>query len=215
MKDNKINAWDLFEKTFKENDEIFVISEYDEIYWGKFKYGANGIESDHFFLTQLDGSIKTLFWLGIRFISHDGFPIQKLKGADGSISIETVDTKDIQKAIVSLATQSLCPICKKLVSAGLVNYYRRPRVLNKNNRHVKVCHKCHNDIMGINLPKGYSLVFGDPFLVENVSVQVFNPGNNGPVFWGNHPFEESLLLSAKDGARALLYDSKSIYYLGA
>lgn len=55
------------------------------------------------------------------------------------------------------------------------------------------------------------MAFGDPFLIEDCEVKLFNPGN-----YGMHHYlrdeEECLALTAKDGAVAQLYNLPEIYY---
>ncbi len=213
-----MNAWDLFRKTFKEGEEIFVVGEYDEIYWGKLKNAKGGIKAKTFFLIQLNGTEKELDWSNMRFFSHDGFPVRKLKGADGNTSIEELNTSNILKAIIVLATQEQCPACSNFVNKSSMVTPRNPRIV-EDGHVVDICKKCNNSLqqkmndIRLSIRNGLSMVFGDPFLIEDVFIKVFNPGNNTPEFW-NSQLEESLLLSAVDGSKALIYDTPTIYYLG-
>jgi len=55
------------------------------------------------------------------------------------------------------------------------------------------------------------MVYGDPYLIENVDVRLYNPSNFGDSFYCQ-PNEEFLHLTANDGAAALLYDVPTIYH---
>jgi hypothetical protein len=62
------------------------------------------------------------------------------------------------------------------------------------------------------LVKEYRLmVFGDPFLIENVSGVLHNPGNDGPE-WESEDGEECLELVASDGARGMLWHLPTVFY---
>lgn len=65
------------------------------------------------------------------------------------------------------------------------------------------------------VPRLDEAVFGDPFLIEGVSAQLFNVGNDSPLFWSDGPgylWEEVICLEAGDGAQAQLFGLDTIYY---
>lgn len=77
-----VPAWELFDRTFKAGDDVIVVTEDDEYAWGKLQY----VTSEGADLWR--GSKHThILWNDLRFMSHDGFPIRKLKGADGRTTI--------------------------------------------------------------------------------------------------------------------------------
>lgn len=96
-------AWKLFYSLFSEYDEIMIVTSDDVHYFGYLR----NIESDSFQLSHTkkglafgDSYTNNLFyWEDIRFMSHDGFPVKKLLGADGSKMIEAIETKSKIKAI--------------------------------------------------------------------------------------------------------------------
>ena len=93
-----ISAWELFYRTFDEGDDVIVITEDDEWGWGKLE----DITDEGAVLWQGNRHCR-IFWSEMRFMCHDGFPITKLKGADGSSSIEKIPS---QRALI-------CTVLKK------------------------------------------------------------------------------------------------------
>lgn len=93
-----IPAWELFDRTFSTGDDVIVITEEDEWAWGKLR----DID-DHGALLQRRNRYYKIYWSDIRFMCHDGFPIKKLKGADGSALIEKMPS---QRGIIATVLQS-------------------------------------------------------------------------------------------------------------
>ncbi len=56
------------------------------------------------------------------------------------------------------------------------------------------------------------MVFGDPFLIENVNGVLHNSGNTGPG-WDYEEEEECLELVAPDGARGMLWDLATVFHV--
>jgi len=80
-----VNAWDLFLRTFHVGDEIVLITEDDRWFWGI----LHGWTQDVCILRKpRRQSTREVAWENVAFMCHDGFPVSKLKGADGSASIE-------------------------------------------------------------------------------------------------------------------------------
>ena len=157
---NQRSAWELFLSNFLLGQDVVVITDEDEFFAGKLVLVAE----DYCIIRGPNEEYK-LEWLNIRFMAHDGFPVRQLKGADGSKSIEKIDTTETQELIRdSLQKES---------------YKMRA-------------------------------VIGDPFEIDVVESRLWNPGMSGPRCWG-HKFEETLVLTAPDGAVGLLYDIPTIY----
>lgn len=79
-----ISNWIVFLKMFQIGEQVVIIDEDDVLWWGKitdmnYEVGLT--------LTRPCGIVREIFWEDMKFIAQDGFPIQKLKGADGSSSI--------------------------------------------------------------------------------------------------------------------------------
>lgn len=104
---------------------------------------------------------------------HDGFPVKKLIGADGSELVGKLDTLNVEEAIR-----------KALISD------HRP----KGSRYVMK-----------------QAVVRDPYLIENVHVELLHPGNKGSEFYAED-FEEVLVMRSRDGAGGLFYGLKNVYY---
>ncbi len=80
----QISAWDVFDRMFKEGNEVIIIDDLDKFHWGKIQYW-----DDHSVtLYRTGGSRKRIPWLNVALIANDGFPARKLFGADGSSSAE-------------------------------------------------------------------------------------------------------------------------------
>ena len=89
----KINAWDLYHSSFKKGDEVIIVDDEDKAHYGKI------VEVHRDSLFFKNRGMRCLDWLNIRFMANYGFPIKELHGADGSSSIELLDTSDLQKTI--------------------------------------------------------------------------------------------------------------------
>lgn len=81
-----VNAWDLFLRTFKPGQEIVLITEDDRWFWGI----LHGWTQDACILRRphMRNVTKEIRWENVAFMCHDGFPVSRLKGADGSASID-------------------------------------------------------------------------------------------------------------------------------
>ncbi len=83
-----VPAWELFDRTFNEGDAVIVITEEDAWAWGELRdIGDQGA------LLKQGNKYRSIDWADMRFMCHDGFPIRKLKGADGSPSIEKMPSQ--------------------------------------------------------------------------------------------------------------------------
>lgn len=56
-----------------------------------------------------------------------------------------------------------------------------------------------------------TIVYGDPFLIENVATILYNSGNTGNYHWDELD-EEVLKMIAKDGAKGCLWDLSTIFF---
>ncbi len=90
-----IKGWEFFKAQFRDGDNIVIINDDDEVYVGNCKIVVAGIH-----LTRVNKKSLFFYWNEVEFISHDGFPVQKLTGADGSSSIEQLDTSRLEKSIL-------------------------------------------------------------------------------------------------------------------
>jgi len=81
-KQNKVDAWTLFHSLFKKGDEVWLITDEDDFIFGKLLDFC-----DEACKLRFLGKVVHFRWDCIRFMSHDGFPVRSLHGADGSRSI--------------------------------------------------------------------------------------------------------------------------------
>ncbi len=158
------DAWLLFHRMFKNDEDIVVIDDYDRVYWGKIL--VEKIDPDcGFHLKRINGKGKFFYWHEIRYMGQDGFPLRKLKGADGSDLIE--NEPSVEKELRKQINES------------------KP---------------------------GFLAIFGDPFMVENCSVELFNSGKYGMQYHLKDE-EECLVLKADNGSVAQLYNLPYIYHM--
>lgn len=103
--------WDLFFECFKVGDDVIVVLDNDKFYWGKILLHEGEEKNISFSLCNTVASrIKRLNWEDVTFISHDGFPVKKMIGADGSPLIEEIDTEDIQLSLRERLARTFCDI---------------------------------------------------------------------------------------------------------
>lgn len=174
---SRTTAWDLFKNTFKQGDFVIIVTDNDKFYWGSMAY-----DEENCYLGRPGRRVELIPWNSVRFIANDGFPIRELCGADGSISIEQMDTAAIQekihKELVS-ETESLCVYD--------VNYQK----VIKRFRNVR---------------------FGDPYDIEGVRPILLKEGPwCGLKKPWNNPNAECLHLIAPGGAVGQLYSLESVY----
>lgn len=184
------NVWKLFNSHFKEGDDVVFIDDSDVMTAGKM-VGFDDIGC--YLKSPWSGRNTFHFWEDIRFMAHDGFPVKKLRGADGSKLIEQIDTTDIKKALVDATTYKGCDKCGRVID-------RRAQY--------GMCAKCYN-IWRAEMAR--PTVFGDPFMIEAGRGILFNEGSKSN---GGY-FDECLVLQAADGAWAELYDLSTVYFFGA
>jgi hypothetical protein len=185
------DAWLLVFNHFKNNEEVFFIDDFDNLYFGRLVYLEGEERNIKFMLKKNDGTATKFLWSEVRFMAHDGFPIRKLTGADGSKLSEQIDTTNIQKAIREVVDFTICAKCKIKINEDDV-------VIKRSNEYCPTCAK--------------TIVFNDPYMIEGVNITIFNRDNEGEAFT-NHPDEECLLLNARDNAKAILYEVPTIFHL--
>ncbi|MCJ2512481.1 MAG: hypothetical protein LN409_03910, partial [Candidatus Thermoplasmatota archaeon] len=104
-------AWELYHACFKEGEEVIVITDGEDYHWGKLE--TVGEEGCRLHRAEVKDP-PLLKWRDVSFMSHDGFPIRTLQGADGSRVIEKLDTTDTQGAVRALLTKDTCSECETL-----------------------------------------------------------------------------------------------------
>ena len=101
------DGWELWHERFKLGDEVIVITEEDKMFAGKITWDEEGCT-----LRMPLGKLKHFFWEELVLVCNDGFPVKKLKGADGSASVikeptvKSVHNKKTYLPNVSAATFS-------------------------------------------------------------------------------------------------------------
>lgn len=91
----EVDQWDLFHSQFKDGEDVVIILDDDTARQGKLTAIEQGA-----LIQPSSAKVPTLYnWDRIQFISHDGFPVRKLMGADGSEAIAKLDTTNTETAI--------------------------------------------------------------------------------------------------------------------
>jgi len=207
----QVDAWTLWDSMFKKGDDVVLITDDDELKWGK----IGEVTKDSLRLKTGQKSLEVINWDDVRFMAHDGFPVKKLMGADGSQLIEQLDTTDTQKAIREALVAVKCPRCHRFVlpsSLTSVKYeaYGRHGIRKEYRDEKRIeCEKCRNRKKDV-----FTFVVGDPFLIENVDALLMNAGNLWKLGFESWMYEETLVLQAKDGAQGLLWGLPTCYYFG-
>ena len=202
---NKKITWrESFEMDFKKGDEVIFILDDDRFDWGIIDWDNEEVK-----LIKGPNKWHKYWWNQVVFACHDGFPIRKLSGADGSISamksIPVNMDEEIRFALEKENDEKERKICNlreglnELLSiSDLLFPHLRERI-----------ERWSRSIPKLTTPRRFG--FGDPFIVECDQVQLFNPGNSGPNFW-NHPLIETLVLRSGDGAVAHLWDLETVFF---
>lgn len=100
MTENKLDTWSIFHECFKVGDDVVLIDDEDRVFCGKLKsFDAGGC---HIRRPGWKVMTEVHFWKDIEFMSHDGFPVRKLLGADGSESILSWHKEDIRGKIIKI-----------------------------------------------------------------------------------------------------------------
>jgi hypothetical protein len=194
MDDLRVSAWALFHELFKVGDDVVLVDAWDTMLAGRLvqisETGCSirpALPEKWNRKTRQDVDYK---WEDIRFMSQMGFPVSKLMGADDSPSIEQLDTTDLQEAL----------------RFTLMNEYD----------HISGTWDVHPQVASMVYRKprrAGQIVFGDPFLVEDVEVSLYNPGNCGDAWWGED-FEETLVLHHPGtGKSAHLWSLDTVYHV--
>lgn len=217
------DAWDLFHRCFKRGEEVFVITDDDGVHWGR----LGAVTEDEFVLSRPGGVAASLKWWDIRWMSHDGFPVRRLLGADGSPSLEREPSVADAIRVAHAATFGVDgPFRGDLEAAHgrIAALESEIRTLRKNaidwdaveERNVEIKRLREEVSVTRAREAGVESVrrtrFGDPFEAESVASELFNPGNVG---FAHHLAndEECLVLRAADGAVAQLFDLPTVYLL--
>lgn len=151
-----------------------------------------------------------VYWETIRFMAHEGFPVRKILCAPQPKTMRKIRSLGraarIRKALKqefdgTFNDTDIFQSMQDIVEAVLETAER----YKAKAKHFIVRKKPRTEGFG-------GMSFGDPFCAEFVGVRLLNPGNHGP-WWNDEPDEETLLLEAEDGSRALLWDLPSVLAL--
>lgn len=196
-----MTAWELYHAMFKDGEDIVLIDEDDVVWQGRIVR----VDDSTITIKTPIGKEKAYKWLSVRFMSHDGFPVKKLFGADGSRLIEKLDTGDVQKLLRDTLTPVMCVDCDRLLK-NPTNYRCGERYVRES-RELYPLHQC-----GYCQARESRYRFGDPFdITEPVESVLLFAGNDGEEYW-DEDGQEVLVMRARDGAMAQLYEIKTVYF---
>ena len=88
------NAWELYNSCFSDGQNVVIVTDFDAFEWGTLRTTSTGC-----WLARRGRKDRFFRWEDIRFMAHDGFPVERLMGADGSKLIEKLDPVDSARAI--------------------------------------------------------------------------------------------------------------------
>jgi hypothetical protein len=198
----KKNAWELFEEQFKEGDAVIVILDDDRYDWGTLDW-----DSVKIILRDPMGRRRahTYRWEHVVIMCHDGFPVRKLLGADGSRSVMLEKTEFPERVREILENENEIKEEKagKLGEGLNLLQGKIGGLFPKLGKEIQKLEKL--------VPKFRQFGILDPFWIECGKAQLFNRGNSGPQF-ERSPWIETLVLENADGAVAHLWDLSSIFY---
>lgn len=204
------DTWKLWFDIFGDGEggpgdrEVIVILDDDKVVIGKIvawndmriQIKKSGSYFDH-----------QIHWDQIRFMAHEGFPVRKILCPPQPKTMKKIRSlgraASIRKALKqefdgTFGGTSIISALSFLINSALHAADRYKATVE--------------DFIVRPRPRLRSTTFGDPFCAEFVGVRLLNPGNHGP-WWDDEPDEETLLLEAEDGSRALLWDLPSVLAL--
>ena len=191
-------AWELYHACFSEGDDIIVIDENDELYWGCLE-----THKDFCILTRPNKAPDKIDWLDVAFMSHDGFPVRRLRESTAAIeALEKSDTSDVPRAIRIALTGGLCEMCGVVVEADDLSFGKyRGKVTGDFVGKLGVCTECRKKV---------TIVRGDPWLIEAEWARLWNPNCCAPGHWLEDD-EEIIVAQSSDGAYAHIWDVDTVY----
>jgi len=175
-------ALDIWKSKFSDGAEVVLEDDCGEFHWGRLKNYDWGIR-----LLRIGGKkALTLEWDEIVFIAQDGFPVREIMGMSYEEAVMLCDstpTEIIREKLLALTNQKKAPVIKSSRSSS-------------------------------SSPVSYrSFGGGCPFVFDDVRVvDVLNPGNNGPKWWGDGEAEETLILQGRNGATMFSYDMSHLFF---
>lgn len=233
IKPKSPTAKELFDSMFNDGDEVVIITALDE-----YDHGKMSIADDGIVLRHINRPDKFYHWVEVRFMAHDGFPVKKLMGADGSESIEKSSFSEsnqdiIKKVLLSDDQSEIKELLDKLKNTNIkmeesqlelkkflasipshssaVKSANERMRSNELERRANETPSAHYET-GHRTSRRYSGRMGDPYEFENVYMQLIHTGNCGPQWW-LHPYQEVVVLSSSDQARGLLWNLPTLYEL--
>lgn len=209
MADTHPNAWALYRACFTDGEDVIVITSEEEFKWGKLTTTPDAV-----ILKRSGYKEQVIPLVDIWFMSHDGFPVQELWGADGSEAVAELDTTNPQAAIreafaLYSPKKKVLPDTDELESLKLQAEYRRGYDIGFTQGKAAGRGQMTDSLFG---GVGRRRIGGgDPWMFEFTDAVLHNSGNAGPMYWG-HVYEETLVLTARDGAMAHLFDLSVAFY---
>jgi hypothetical protein len=192
-----LSSWELFNRMFKLDQEIILITDEDKFEWGRIE----DIADDGITLKRDRVKAKEIKWENVVFMSHDGFPVRKLPPSSSDRYVDKLlrnpKTTDFQGTIRNALAFSPCSECGEITKDFSTGKFSIE------------CSTCE-----AKNEKRYSYRGGHPWEIEGVSSNIFNAGNfdwTTPYRWSNHPLEETVVMESKDGLGGQLWDLPAIF----
>ncbi len=183
----ELTAWEIYRLCIQDGDTVIAFDDDDRLH-----FGIVGSDEEGCWITApFTLERHRLQWADVTFIGQAGFPIRKLRGADGSLSSMQVEHDDTVKLVRAALGRTYT---RRQVDS--LSYFDADQVLKR---------------AGIT-PVVRTLVGGDPLMIEDVRAHLFHPGNDHPYYWSDDG-EEILVMEARDGARGLMWNMQSVFHL--
>jgi hypothetical protein len=210
MDEKNITWQELFTRDFKDGDDVIVVTEDDKFDWGMLRIGEKSIKLVHGADRKGKEMGHEYSYFQLTFMCHQGFPIRKLTGADGSQSVLKEDASDVQEAIRyeldEINSQKDTQRHEKIQGLddfeSVINFILSDSKKNISEKIEKLRPKKV-------LPTKFG--FNDPYFVEASEVKLFNCGNSGLKF-NYSSFIETMVLVSSDNAKAHLWDLASVFF---
>lgn len=211
MNDKKITWQELFLQDFKNGDNVIIVTDDDRFDWGELRIDPEKIRLIQGINNRGKENGHEYSYYQLTFICHQGFPVKRLTGADGSQSVLKEDMTDIQEAV----RDALDEVNSKKDSQR----YATIQALENLDNFVRYIlpdsgENISKRVEKLKPEKTYptKFGFGDPYIIETAQIKLFNSGNGGAINTFS-PFIETLTLVSTDGAKAQLWDLEAIFFM--
>ena len=211
---NSASAWKLYHACFKEGEEVVIIDEDDNYFWGKLE-----THDDHCILRRSTLKPIKVMWENVVFMSHDGFPVARIRESSrAAAALDKIRIRDAAHKARRMLTATVCDRCEKATDTVLAQSKHSFFRDSKTGKTIQTLEGMDSWEGNVLCPKCRALCEpiivrrGDPWEINCASARLFNPGNFGPDYWGEDD-EEMIVATSGDGAFAHISAIDTIFNL--